>query len=140
MINLFTIKKILVLKFFSIIFFLIFISFSHGNENQVCTGGFTKWTDDGELKQIREVKCISEQEYKKYISSKDYLCKYYQKSIWKESERAYGKKQYKYTTKKLKQIKILKEEGKSLCEKGDFKNGEAKLIEALKIISFTQLN
>ena len=140
MINLFTIKKILVLKFFSIIFFLIFISFSHGNENQVCTGGFTKWTDDGELKQIREVKCISEQEYKKYISSKDYLCKYYQKSIWKESEREYGKKQYKYTEEKLTKIKALKDEGKALCDAGKLKEAEEKLEEAIKIISFTMMN
>ena len=64
----------------------------------------------------------------------------YQKSIWKESERAYGKKQYKYTEEKLKKIKALKDEGKSLCESGKLKEGEKKLEEAIKIISFTMLN
>ena len=36
--------------------------------------------------------CITEAEYNAYLNSPDYLCKYYQKSIWKESEREYGKK------------------------------------------------
>tara|TARA_B100001750_G_C15176924_1_gene432103 strand:+ start:60 stop:464 length:405 start_codon:yes stop_codon:yes gene_type:complete len=84
--------------------------------------------------------CITEAEYQEYLNAPDYLCNYYQKSIWKESERAYGKKQYKYTEEKLKKIKALKDEGKSLCDAGKLKEGEAKLEEAIKIISFTMLN
>ena len=79
-------------------------------------------------------------EYQKSLQAKDYKCKYYVKYIWKESERAYGKKQYKYTEEKLKKIKALKDEGKSLCDAGKLKEGEAKLEEAIKIISFTMLN
>ena len=52
---------------------------------------FSKWTKEGEFKQIRESKCMTKDEYNAYLNSPDYLCKYYQKSIWKESERAYGK-------------------------------------------------
>ena len=63
----------------------------------------------------------------------------YQKSIWKESEREYGKKQYRYTEEKLKKIKTLKEEGKALCDASKFKEGEKKLVEAITIISFTML-
>ena len=84
--------------------------------------------------------CTTEAEYQEYLNAPDYLCNYYQKSIWKESERAYGKKQYKYTEEKLKKIKALKDEGKSLCDAGKLKEGEEKLEEALKIISFTMLN
>ena len=83
--------------------------------------------------------CITEAEYNAYLNSPDYLCKYYQKSIWKESEREYGKKQYRYTEEKLKKIKALKDEGKALCDAGKFKEGENKLIEAITIISFTML-
>ena len=83
--------------------------------------------------------CITEAEYNAYLNSPDYLCKYYQKSIWKESEREYGKKQYRYTEEKLQKIKTLKNEGKALCEAGRFKEGENKLIEAITIISFTML-
>ena len=83
--------------------------------------------------------CITEAEYNAYLNSPDYLCKYYQKSIWKESEREYGKKQYRYTEEKLKKIKGLKDEGKALCDAGKFKEGENKLIEAITIISFTML-
>jgi hypothetical protein len=83
--------------------------------------------------------CITEAEYNAYLNSPDYLCKYYQKSIWKESEREYGKKQYRYTEEKLQKIKTLKEEGKALCDAGKFKEGENKLIEAITIISFTML-
>ncbi len=103
-----------------------------------CSGGFSKWKD-GEFVEIRKAKCITEAEYQAYLNSPDYLCKYYQKSIWKESEREYGKKQYRYTEEKLQDIKILKEEGKSLCDAGKFKEGEDKLIEAIKIISFTMM-
>jgi len=84
--------------------------------------------------------CTTEAEYQEYLNAPDYLCNYYQKSIWKESERAYGKKQYKYTEEKLKKIKALKDEGKSLCDAGKLKEGEAKLEEAIKIISFTMMN
>ena len=37
-------------------------------------------------------------------------------------------------------IKALKEEGKALCDAGKLKEGEAKLQEAIKIISFTMMN
>ena len=83
--------------------------------------------------------CITEAEYNAYLNSPDYLCKYYQKSIWKESEREYGKKQYRYTEEKLKKIKALKDKGKALCDAGKFKEGENKLVEAITIISFTML-
>ena len=104
---------------------------------KVCTG-FAKWTKDGEFKTIRST-CITEKEYQDSLNAPDYLCKYYQKSIWKESEREYGKKQYRYTEEKLKKIKALKDEGKALCDVGKFKQGENKLVEAITIISFTML-
>ena len=131
-------KKIIILFFLSFLFNSISLASADSNE-KICSG-FSKWTEDGEFKQIRESKCMTQDEYNAYLNSPDYLCKYYQKSIWKESERAYGKKQYKYTEEKLKKIKILKEEGKALCDAGNLKKGEAKLIEALTIISFTQMN
>ena len=56
---------------------------------KVCTG-FAKWTKDGEFKTIRST-CITEKEYKDLLNAPEYLCNYYQKSIWKESEREYGK-------------------------------------------------
>ena len=105
---------------------------------KVCTG-FAKWTKDGEFKTIRS-ECITEKEYQDLLNAPDYLCKYYQRSIWKESEREYGKKQYRYTEEKLKKIKALKDEGKALCDAGKLKEGEAKLEEAIKIISFTMMN
>ena len=107
-------------------------------DKKVCTG-FAKWTKDGEFKTIRS-ECITEKEYQNALNTPEYLCKYYQKSIWKESEREYGKKQYRYTEEKLKKIKALKEEGKALCDAGKLKEGEAKLQEAIKIISFTMMN
>ena len=109
------------------------------DKNKVCSG-FAKWTEDGEFKQIRESKCMTEKEYQAYINSPDYLCKYYVKSIWKESERAYGKKQYQYTDEKVSKIKTLKDQGKALCDSGKLKEGEAKLVEAIKIISHTRMN
>ena len=108
-------------------------------DNKICSG-FSKWTKDGEFKEIRKSKCMTEDEYQTYLNSPAYLCNYYQKSIWKESEREYGKKQYKYTEEKLKKIKVLKDEGKALCDAGKLKEGEAKLKEAIKIISFTMMN
>ena len=131
-------KKIIILFFLSFLFNSISLASTDSIE-KICSG-FSKWTEDGEFKQIRESKCMTQDEYNAYLNSPDYLCKYYQKSIWKESERAYGKKQYKYTEEKLKKIKSLKEEGKALCDAGNLKKGEAKLIEALTIISFTQMN
>ena len=132
------------MKKFIVLFFLSFlfnsISFASTESKEKICSGFSKWTKDGEFKQIRESKCMTEEEYNAYLNSEDYLCKYYQKSIWKESERAYGKKQYKYTEEKLKKIKNLKEEGKALCDAGKLKEGEAKLIEAITIISFTMMN
>ena len=82
---------------------------------------------------------ITEAEYQEYLNAPDYLCNYYQKSIWKESEREYGKNQYRYSKENLEKIKILKEEGKALCDAGKLKEGEAKLIEAITIISFTMM-
>jgi len=131
-------KKILILFFLSFLFNTI--SFASTESNKKICSGFSKWTKDGVFKEIRESKCMTEEEYNAYLNSPDYLCKYYQKSIWKESERAYGKKQYKYTEEKLKKIKKLKEEGKALCDAGKLKEGEAKLVEAITIISFTMMN
>ena len=131
-------KKFIILFFLSFLFNSISYASSE-NKDKICSG-FSKWTKDGEFKQIRESKCMTEEEYNAYLNSKDYLCKYYQKSIWKESERAYGKKQYKYTEEKLKKIKKLKDEGKALCDAGKLKEGEAKLIEAITLISFTMMN
>tara|TARA_B100001750_G_scaffold179411_1_gene147756 strand:- start:126 stop:530 length:405 start_codon:yes stop_codon:yes gene_type:complete len=84
--------------------------------------------------------CTTESEYQKSLQAKDYKCKYYIKYIWSESERSYGKKQYKYTEEKLLKINTLKEEGKALCDSGKLKEGEAILEEAIKIINFTMLN
>jgi len=108
-------------------------------ENEKICTGFAKWTKDGEFKTIRS-KCITKKEYEANLKSKNYLCNYYQKSIWKESEREYGKKQYKWADGSLEKIKSLKEEGKSLCDSGKLKEGEAKLKEAIKIISHTMMN
>ena len=130
------IKNFLIILSFLII--TVGISNANTDEKKICTG-FGKWTEDGEYKVIRS-KCITEKEYKASLNAPDYLCKYYQKSIWKESERAYGKKQYKYTDVSLKKINTLKNEGKALCDGGKLKEGEAKLVEAIKIISHTRMN
>ena len=114
------------------------ISHANTDEKKICTG-FGKWTEDGEYKVIRS-KCITQKEYQASLNAPDYLCKYYQKSIWKESERAYGKKQYKYTDSSLTKINALKDEGKALCDAGKLKDGEAKLVEAITIISHTRMN
>jgi hypothetical protein len=130
------IKKIL-----TIISFLVIttgLSYANTDEKKICTG-FGKWTEDGEYKVIRS-KCITQKEYQASLNAPDYLCKYYQKSIWKESERAYGKKQYKYTDSSLTKINALKDEGKALCDAGKLKDGEAKLVEAITIISHTRMN
>ena len=83
--------------------------------------------------------CTTELEYQKSLQSDNYKCNYYVRYIWSESERAYGKKQYKYTKEDLEKIKKLKDEGKALCDSGKLKEGEAKLEEAIKIISFTMM-
>ena len=130
------IKKILII--ISFLGICMGASFANTDEKKICTG-FGKWTEDGEYKVIRS-KCITQKEYQALLNAPDYLCKYYQKSIWKESERAYGKKQYKYTDSSLAKINVLKAEGKTLCEAGKLKEGEAKLVEAIKIISHTRMN
>ena len=84
--------------------------------------------------------CTTESEYQKSLQTGDYKCKYYVNYIWSESERAYGKKQYRYTEENLKKIQALKNDGESLCEAGKLKDGEKKLEEAIKIINFTMLN
>ena len=130
-------KKILLAFLFLLYSSVVANASTSGKE--VCSG-FAKWMDDGTFKQIRESKCMSEAEYQAYINSPDYMCKYLAKSIWKESERAYGKKQYQYTENKLKKIKALKDEGIALCNGGKLKDGEAKLREAFNIISLTRMN
>ena len=131
-------KKIIILFFLSFLFNSISLASTDSNE-KICSG-FSKWTEDGEFKQVRESKCMTQDEYNAYLNSPDYLCKYYQKSIWKESERAYGKKQYQFTEKSLVKINTLKAEGKALCEAGKLKEGELKLVEAITIISHTKMN
>jgi hypothetical protein len=131
-------KKILLL--FTLMFLSSFAVNAASDGNQKICSGLANWTEDGEFKQVRESKCMTEEEYKAYLNAPGYLCQYYQKSIWKESEREYGKKQYKYTQADLDKIKALKDEGKALCDAGKLKEGEAKLVEAIKIISHTRMN
>ena len=130
------IKKFLLVLLFSATY--MGISYANTDEKKICSG-FGKWTKDGEFKIIRS-NCIAEKDYLTSLNAPNYLCNYYQKSIWKESERAYGKKQYKYTEASLKKINALKAEGKALCDDGKLKEGEAKLVEAIKIISHTRMN
>ena len=130
------IKKIIIILSFLAI--TTGVSYANTDEKKICTG-FGKWTKEGEYKIIRS-KCITEKEYQASLNAPDYLCKYYQKSIWQESERAYGKKQYKYTDSSLSKINNLRDEGKALCEDGKLKEGEAKLVEAITIISHTRMN
>ena len=130
------IKKIIIILSFLAI--TTGASYANTDEKKICTG-FGKWTKEGEYKIIRS-KCITEKEYQASLNAPNYLCKYYQKSIWKESERAYGKKQYKYTDSSLTKINALKDEGKALCDAGKLKDGEAKLVEAITIISHTRMN
>ena len=130
------IKKFLLVLLFSATY--MGISYANTDEKKICSG-FGKWTKDGEFKIIRS-NCITEKDYLTSLNAPNYLCNYYQKSIWKESERAYGKKQYKYTDASLKKINALKAEGKALCDDGKLKEGESKLVEAIKIISHTRMN
>ena len=131
-------KRLIVIV--SVLISLTFCAYANTNTGgkKVCSG-FGKWTKEGEFKIIRS-NCITEKEYQANLNAKNYLCNYYQKSIWKESEREYGKKQYKWSEGSLDKIKSLKDQGKSLCDKGKLKEGEAKLKEAIKIISHTRMN
>ena len=133
------IKKLVILTILVIIVGLG-VFFISGNQETAITESSAIVSDPDKKICDGKGNCTTEAEYQEYLNAPDYLCNYYQKSIWKESERAYGKKQYKYTEEKLKKIKALKDEGKSLCESGKLKEGETKLEEAIKIISFTMLN
>ena len=128
-------KTLLVISFLAI---FTGASYANSEEKKICSG-FGKWTEEGEYKIVRS-KCITKEEYQASLNAPDYLCKYYQKSIWKESERPYGKKQYQYTEKSLAKINTLKAEGKALCDAGKLKEGESKLVEAITIISHTRMN
>ena len=130
--------RIIVLSIFLLLISIFNVNANTHEEKKICTG-FAKWTKEGEFKTIRS-KCITEKEYLSNLNSKKYLCNYYQKSIWKESEREYGKKQYKWADGSLEKIKSLKDEGKALCDAGQLKQGEAKLLEAIKIVSHTMMN
>jgi|TARA_B110000259_G_scaffold107057_1_gene122766 hypothetical protein len=131
-------KKLILIISILILFTLSASANTDKKDKELCSG-FGKWTKEGEFKIIRK-KCITEKEYQANLNSKNYLCNYYQKSIWKESEREYGKKQYKWAPGSLEKIKSLKDQGKSLCNEGKLKQGEAKLKEAIKIISHTMMN
>ena len=131
-------KKIILIVSISLSLSFSVLANTNKEDKELCSG-FGKWTKEGEFKILRK-KCITEKEYQANLNSKNYLCNYYQKSIWKESEREYGKKQYKWSEGSLEKIKSLKEQGKSLCDKGKLKEGEAKLKEAIKIISHTMMN
>ena len=131
-------KKLILIISMWLSFTFSVLANSNKEGKELCSG-FGKWTEEGEFKIIRK-KCITEKEYEANLNSKNYLCNYYQKSIWKESEREYGKKQYKWSEGSLEKIKSLKDQGKSLCDKGKLKEGETKLKEAIKIISHTMMN
>lgn len=81
--------------------------------------------------------CQTEAVYQAYLNSPNYYYNYYAQYIWKESERAFGKKQYAYTEANLQQIKALKDGGIALCDAGNHSGGESKMLQAIKIISFT---
>ena len=131
--------KLLIISFTILMLSIFNANASTAKEEKKICSGFGKWTKEGEFKTIRS-NCITEKEYNAGLNAKDYLCTYYQKSIWKESEREYGKKQYKWASGSLKKIKSLKDEGKALCDSGKLKEGETKLKEAIKIISHTRMN
>ena len=131
-------KKLILIILMWLSFTFSVLANSNKEGKELCSG-FGKWTEEGEFKIIRK-KCITEKEYEANLNSKIYLCNYYQKSIWKESEREYGKKQYKWAPGSLEKIKSLKDQGKSLCDKGKLKEGEVKLKEAIRIISHTMMN
>ena len=132
-------KKLVILTILVIIVGLS-VFFISGNQETAITESSAIVSDPDKKICDGKGNCTTEAEYQEYLNAPDYLCNYYQKSIWKESERAYGKKQYKYTEESLKKIQTLKNEGKSLCDAGKLRDGEKKLEEAIKIISFTMLN
>jgi len=131
-------KKVILIVSILLSFTISVLANTDKEDKKLCSG-FGKWTKEGEFKILRK-KCITEKEYQANLNSKNYLCNYYQKSIWKESEREYGKKQYKWAAGSLEKIKSLKNQGKSLCDKGKLKEGEVKLKEAIRIISHTMMN
>ena len=121
----------------SVLFLVININAQANTHDQKVCSGIGGWTKEGEFK-ITSSTCITEKEYQAMLDSKDYLCNYYQKSIWKESEREFGKQEYNWAAGSLEKIKSLKEEGKLLCDSGKFKEGEAKLKQAINIINHTK--
>lgn len=115
-------KKLLLSIPLCLLLFGISYASSNNNQSLVCDG---------------KGNCQTEAEYQAYLNSPDYYCKFYAKYIWKESERAFGKKQYAYTEENLQRIGSLKNEGIALCDAGNRSGGEAKMLQAIKIISFT---
>ena len=132
-------KKLVILTILVIIVGLG-IFFVSGNQETAIKESSTIISDPDKKICDGKGNCTTELEYQKSLQADNYKCNYYVKFIWSESERTYGKKQYKYTEENLKKIKSLKDEGKSLCEAGKLKDGETKLEEAIKIINFTMLN
>ena len=132
-------KKLVILTILVIIVGLG-VFFISGNQETAITESSAIVSDPDKKICDGKGNCTTESEYQKSLLAVDYKCKYYVNYIWSESERAYGKKQYKYTEENLKKIQSLKDEGKSLCEAGKLKDGETKLEEAIKIINFTMLN
>ena len=132
-------KKLVILTILAIVVGLVIFFMSEKQETAIKESSTILSEPD---KKICDGKgnCTTELEYQKSIQADNYKCNYYVKYIWSESEREYGKKQYKYTEENLKKIQALKNEGKSLCESGKLKEGEAKLEEGIKIINFTMLN
>ena len=92
---------------------------------------------NGQLVCDGEGNCKAEEENQDCLNSPCHHCRYYARYIGKESEREYGKQQYAYTEEKLLRIKELKDEGVALCAAGERQAGEAKMLEAIRIISFT---
>ena len=132
-------KKLVILTILVIIVGLG-IFFISGKQETVAMESSTIVSDPDKKICDGKGNCTTESEYQKSLQADDYKCKYYVNYIWSESERAFGKKQYRYTEENLKKIQVLKDEGESLCEAGKLKDGEKKLEEAIKIISFTMLN
>ena len=132
-------KKLVILAILSIIVGLG-VFFMSGKQETAIKESSTIVSDPDKKICDGKGNCTTESEYQKSLQADNYKCNYYVKYIWSESERAFGKKQYKYTEENLNKIQALKDEGKSLCESGKLKEGETKLEEAIKIISFTMLN
>ena len=62
-------KKIIILFLLSFLFNSISFA-STESDTKVCSG-FSKWNEEGEFKQIRESKCMTEEEYNAYLNSPD---------------------------------------------------------------------